>query len=133
MLLNIITGRNVPKLPQREIIYLCSEMSQVQALGLPFAFTNGHAYARYSNYFDQPNDLDKLDWDVIPAKQWNRTEDDNDRQRRKQAEFLIHQYVPVDAIVAVVVYDQQMANWVAPQLAAAGLNFSIHVLPNWYY
>ena len=27
MLLNIITGRNVPKRPQREIIYVCSELS----------------------------------------------------------------------------------------------------------
>lgn len=133
MLLNIITGYNVPQRPQREIIYVCSELSQVQALNLPHAFTDGHAYARYSKYYDQLSDLDKLDWDVIFAKQWSRTEDDNDRQRRKQAEFLVHQHVPVAAIVAVVVHDQQMANWVAPILAAAGVNFNVHVLPKWYY
>ena len=105
----------------------------MQATGLPFAFTNGHAYARYSKYFDQLSDLDKLDWEVIKAQQWSRTQDDNDRQRRKQAEFLIHQHVPVAAIAAIVVYDQEMADWAVPLLAAAGVNFKVVVFPKWYY
>lgn len=133
MLYGIKTGYHAQQRPQREIVYVCSELSRVQALGMPYAFTDGHAYMQLSRFYNTPADLSRLDWNVIPAKQWKRTEDDNDRQRRKQAEFLLHQYVPVAAIISVVVYDQEMADWVVPLLAEAGVNFTVHVLPKWYY
>ena len=133
MLFGIKTGYHAQQRPQREIVYVCSELSHVQALGLPFAFTDGHAYMQLSRFYNNVADLSALDWNVIPAKQWKRTEDDNDRQRRKQAEFLIHQHVPVAAIAAIIVYDQAMADWVTPLLAAAGVNFKVVVFPKWYY
>lgn len=136
MLLNIVTGYReprVPKRPQHEIVYMCSEFSRVQALGLPYAFTNGHAYERTSQFFDEPAELAELDWPLIAAKIWRNTQEDNDRQRRKEAEFLIHHHVPVAAIVAIAVYSQEMADWVTPLLTAAGVNFTVHVLPDWYY
>lgn len=133
MLYGIKTGYHAQQRPQREIVYVCSELGRVQALGLPYAFTDGHAHMQFSRFYKSPTDLNRLDWDVIPAKQWKRTEDDNDRQRRKQAEFLLYQHVPVEAIISVVVYDQEMADWVKPLLAGAGANFNVHVLPNWYY
>lgn len=133
MLYGIKTGYHAQQRPQREIVYVCSELRQVQALGLPFAFTDGHAYMQLSRFYNDVTHLNVLDWDVIPAKHWRRTDDDNDRQRRKQAEFLIYQHVPVAAIVAIVVYDQEMADWVALLLAQAGVNFKIVVFPKWYY
>ena len=133
MLLDIKTGYHVEQRPQREIVYVCSELSRVQALGLPFAFTDGHAYMKTSRFFNNPSSLGLLDWTMIPAKYWKRTDEDNDRQRRKQAEFLIHQHVPVAAIAAIAVYDQEMADWMAPLLAAAGVNFKVVVFPKWYY
>lgn len=133
MLLDIKTGFHVKQRPQREIVYVCSELDRVQALDLQFAFTDGHAYMKTSRFFNSVTDLNLLDWHMIPAKYWRRTEDDNDRQRRKQAEFLVKQHVPVAAVVAVVVYDQKMADWVTPLLIAGGVNFKVHVLPKWYY
>lgn len=133
MLYGIKTGYHAQQRPQRDIVYVCSELSQVQALQLPFAFTDGHAYMQLSRFYDDVAHLSALDWNVISAKQWKRTEDDNDRQRRKQAEFLIHRHVPVAAIAAVVVYDQEMADWVAPLLATVGVNFKVVVFPKWYY
>lgn len=133
MLYGIKTGYHAQQRPQREIVYVCSELSKVQALALPYTFTDGHAYMQLSRFYNDSADLSRLDWDVIPAKKWNRTQDDNDRQRRKQAEFLLHHYVPVAAIISVVVYDQEMADWVQPLLAGAGVNFGVHVLPQWYY
>lgn len=133
MLLDIKTGFHVQQRPQHEIVYVCSELSRVQALGLSFAFTDGHAYMKTSWFYNDVADLELLDWNMIPAKYWTRTEEDNDRKRRKQAEFLLHQHVPVAAIISVVVYDQEMADWVVPLLAEAGVNFTVHVLPKWYY
>ncbi len=136
MLLNIITGYRaprVPKRPQREIVYVCSELSRASDLYLPYVFTDGHAYIKISKQFNDVIDLNKLNWDIIKAKQWSDTEEDNDRQRRKEAEFLIYQHVPVEAIISIVVYDQKMADWVSLLLVGAGVNFSVHVLPKWYY
>ena len=133
MLYGIKTGYHAQQRPQREIVYVCSELSTVQALALPFTFTDGHAYMQLSRFYNDVAHLNALDWDVIPARHWKRTDDDNDRQRRKQAEFLIHRHVPVAAIISVVVYDQEMADWVAPLLAQAGAKFGVFVLPQWYY
>ena len=33
--------------------------------------------------------FDKVDWELVPARYWADQPDDNDRQRRKQAEFLV--------------------------------------------
>ena len=123
MLYGIKTGYHAQQRPQREIVYMCSELSRVQALLLPYAFTDGHAYMQLSRFYDTPTNLSQLDWDVIPARKWSRTDEDNDRQRRKQAEFLLHWHVPVAAIISVVVYDQEMANWVGPLLAGGGSGF----------
>ena len=123
----------MPKRPQREIVYVCSELSRASDLYLPYVFTDGHAYIKISKQFNDVIDLNKLNWDIIKAKQWSDTEEDNDRQRRKEAEFLIYQHVPVEAIISIVVYDQKMADWVSLLLVGAGVNFSVHVLPKWYY
>jgi hypothetical protein len=133
MLYGIKTGYHAQKRPQREIVYVCSELARVQALGLPFAFTDGHAYMQLSRFFDAPADLIELDWNVIPAKHWKRTEEDNDRQRRKQAEFLIYNHVPFDAVIGIAVYDQEMADWVNEHLGNEGLNCTVTVFPKWYY
>ncbi len=77
---------------QDPIIYLASTVQSVQESGARFVFSDGHGIALYTQWFDDLNDLDKVDWKAANAKYWHDTIDDMDRQRRKQTEFLIHKF-----------------------------------------
>jgi len=112
MLLNIKTGyRGITKRPQRDIVYICCKMEVFEQKGLSFVFTDGHAKDLLTNFYTSLDDLKEVDWDIIGAKYWNNIPEDDTRQRRKQAEFLVHEHVPPDCISALVVYDQKMLDF----------------------
>jgi ssDNA thymidine ADP-ribosyltransferase, DarT len=54
----------VPRIPNEEIVILVSSLHRVAELGVPFTFTDQHAYPLMANYFTDLNDLDKVDWDL---------------------------------------------------------------------
>ena len=45
-----------------------------------------------SRYFDSEADLGEVDFAATEARDWRDTDDDPDRKRRKQAEFLVHDF-----------------------------------------
>ncbi|MBL8226400.1 MAG: DUF4433 domain-containing protein [Chromatiales bacterium] len=92
MLLNLKTGRvegyNEGQAP---LIYLVSTAQAVAAAGCRYVFTDGHGLARFTEWFDDLGRLDAVDWSLVGARYWKDLPEDNDRQRRKQAEFLVWQ------------------------------------------
>ena len=104
MLLNIITGfRGITKRLQHEIIYFVCKLEDVLDNCKKWFFTDGHAKNSLSGHFIDLGDLDKIDWDVVKLRIWKQTEEDHDRMRRKQAEFLIKDHVPVVCIEKILV------------------------------
>ena len=96
MLLQLHTGRveNYDE-GQEPLIYAVSTVETIAQAGLDFVFSDGHGIAAFTQWFDDLNDLDKVDWDMAYADYWADTVDDMDRQRRKQAEFLGASILPV--------------------------------------
>ena len=45
--------------------------------------------ANFTRWFDDLNDLSNVDWNLVAARYWFDKPEDNDQQRRKQAEFLL--------------------------------------------
>ena len=90
MLLNLKTGR-VPGYDegQEPLIYLKSTIQTVANGGHRFVFSDGHGLANFTGWFDDLNDLSNVDWNLVAARYWADKPEDNDRQRRKQAEFLL--------------------------------------------
>lgn len=91
--------------PQAEIIYLLSQVQHIQQLGLPYVFTDGHAFEAITSFHQSSADLANLAWADIYAEQWKPTLENPNLQRHKQAEFLVHQFVPVNALVGIAVYN----------------------------
>ena len=52
-------------------------------------------------------DLSLLDWTTINLQIWRSTEDDWDKMRRKQAEFLVKKHVPVTCISQIIVINSE--------------------------
>ncbi|HEC42736.1 MAG TPA: DUF4433 domain-containing protein [Bacteroides sp.] len=77
--------------------------------------------------------LDDLDWDTIRSKRWFDSEEDPDRKRRKQAELLVHQEIPIEAIHAIGVYNQNAQAIVYNILSKFDAGFEAIVFNNGYY
>ncbi|MDJ0626215.1 MAG: DUF4433 domain-containing protein [Candidatus Caenarcaniphilales bacterium] len=70
MLYNIITGYDVEKQIQSELIYIVSSLKSIRDENLEFVFSNGHAKEEISKFYDDLNSLNKIDWDVIRSNTW---------------------------------------------------------------
>lgn len=129
MLLNIKTGyRGITKRPQSEIAYICCSLRQIFDNCSEWCFTDGHAKNKFTGFYKETDDLEKIDWNIVNEHYWQNTEDDNDRMRRKQAEFLVKNHVPPQCIEAIIVYNIAKKNSI--QEIIEKINPKIRVLVN---
>jgi hypothetical protein len=119
---------------QEPLIHLVSDCQAVAAAGIGFAFSDGHGLARFTAWYAELADLDRVDWDAVYARQWRDTPDDMDRQRRKQAEFLVHRSMPWGLISEVGVYNDAARERAEAVLASHGRgSLPVRLRPEWYY
>lgn len=120
MLLNIKTGyRGITKRRQSDIVFLVFKVDDLVEHCPCWVYSNGHAKDRMSEFHTELHHLDDLDWDVIEDQYWRNTENDWDRQRRKQAEFMVRDHVPVACIESIIVKNsacQQIINKVVANI-----------------
>ena len=103
---------------QEPIIHLVSMVQTIASASVAFVFTEGHAVMPFSEYFSDVTDLDKVDWEFVDSWRWGATEEDPDRTRRKQSEFLVHQFLPWALITEIGVYSNRTAAQVNKVLTA---------------
>ncbi len=135
MLYSIKSG-NVPGVnpDQRRLIYLASTTESAYAAGLACVFTDGNAATAFTNFEDDPTELDRLvDWSLMSARLWFNTVDDPDRRRRRMAEFLVHESLPLELITAIGVHDRRVQTDVADLLANAGADLPVAIRRGWYF
>jgi hypothetical protein len=117
---------------QAPLVYLVCRTTEIVASGRPYVFSDGNCASSITEYYEDLADLDKLDWDVFNATMWSNTADDPDRMRRRMAEFLVHDHVPLAAVIGVATLDAATRDLVTDIL---GPSFSapITVRRGWYY
>jgi hypothetical protein len=118
---------------QAPVLHLTSSAEAVAEAGLAYAFTEGHAELAYSSFFEDLADLDQVDWPVMKSRWWNDTDEDMDRKRRRQAEFLVHEFFPWDLVAEIGVIDAAVAEQVNSLLKSAGHRPLVTVRRTWYY
>jgi hypothetical protein len=136
MLLNLKTGRvSGYNEGQEPLIYLVSTAQSIVENGAEIVFSDGHGLAALTSWHDSLRHLDEIDWNIVCQRYWRDNDEDNDRQRRKQAEFLIHRFCDWSLIQEIGVQNNKIRD-----IVAAHLNkFSgrqqpiVTVRPEWYY
>jgi hypothetical protein len=119
---------------QEPLVHLVSTCQAVEAARLRFVFSDGHGLAGFTAWFDDLTDLDKVDWDAVYATWWKDTPEDMDRQRRKQAEFLVHRTLPWNLLTMIGVYNEAARARVQSELAAHQREtLPVEVHTEWYY
>lgn len=136
MLLQLKTGRVEGYTEgQNSLVYLKSTAQTIAESGCRFVFSNGHGIAAFTDWFDDLNRLNEVDWDMVYQRYWSDNVNDMDRQRRKQAEFLVYQFCPWGLIQEIGVSNitfKSRIEAVLDQLKASHRPV-VNIRANWYY
>jgi hypothetical protein len=116
---------------QSSVIYLISTVQNVRQQKIPFVFTDGHGIIGYTRFFNREADLDQVDWEIMESRYWNDTNDDMDRKRRRQAEFLAFRYFPLSCVQQISVYNRQIKQRVLSELGDIAI--PVNIQAGWYY
>ena len=74
-----------------------------------------------------------MDWKILKEKWWNNTEEENDRERRKQAEFWIKNELSLDKITGIGVYNDVAKAKVEALCLKYERDIKVKVQPSYYY
>lgn len=128
MLLNIKTGnRGIKQRPQEDLVYIVCKISDIIQHCPEWCFTDGHAKNHLTKFFNDTGQLSQLDWEMIKQKFWYDTEEDMDRMRRKQAEFLVKNHVPAKCICGIIVLNPEQEKKAKSIQQKAGINVPVYI------
>ncbi|MFG1659593.1 DUF4433 domain-containing protein [Micromonospora chersina] len=125
-----VTGRAED---QSELVYLVSHAETVAEQGLPFAFTDGHPIVEPRFFSNDLADLVEVDFDLMRGKYWFDTDAYPDRKRRRQAEFLVWQRMPLELIDYFVVMTAGRRTEIERMSQSMGWDIPCRVHSAWYY
>jgi hypothetical protein len=117
---------------EEEIVHLVCSVDTLAEPGR-FVITNRHPITALAEQFDDLAALDDLDWPLLKATMWRDTDQDGDRKFRRQAEFLVHRRVPVEAIRLVGAMTEKVAERATTLLASLPNPPTVFVRKGWYY
>lgn len=134
MMYNIKTGYGgIKKRANQEIVIFASSIHRVAELGIPFAFTDRHAYTAFAEFHSNIESLKKIDWDLLQTRNFRHDPDDPGKKERYQAEALIHQHVPISALLGVGCYDATTKQKLDGHIASENIHLPVKITPNWYF
>ncbi len=131
MLYNIYTGHGVPSYPQKDIIYLCCKFEDLACDEFQWCYTNGNAAIEITKFFSTFDGIQTdIDWHSVRTHDFRdeNADGDEDRIRKKHAEFLVKHHVPSKYIKKIVVLNNETKQKVEKMLDK--LNIKIDILVN---
>lgn len=119
------TGR--PAGSQRSVVHLVSSVQVAINLGQPWAISDSNAGGNYAQFFDDPAKLDALNWNAINSQQWQN------QTAAKAAEFLVADFYPWSAILAIGCQNAAIAAQVVELATLNPHQPKVLTKPDWYY
>jgi hypothetical protein len=134
MMFNIKTGYGgITRRSNQDIVIFVSSIYRLRELGLPFVFTNQHAYPVDTEFFSDPKDLNRVDWPLLQSRNFKTDDADPGKQVRYQAEALVQRQVPLPALIGMGCYNATVKQHLEGLLSAQGQQFDVKPTPTWYF
>lgn len=118
---------------QRPIVHLQADLHEVVDWaddgGVPWAFSDCNAGARYANFYRNIDLLDEVDWDAVRSNNFSTP----DVSHGKQAEFLYFESFPWGLVENIGVIDTTIKQKVKSELLSMDHTPRVIVKPSWYY
>jgi len=135
VMLYVIYTRNHTNLSytggQEPIVHLEADLHTVTAwadkVDHKWAFTTSNAGSRYFNDYSNLDDLDKINWTAVDARQWR------DCKEYKQAEFLVEHSFPWMLVERIGVASRTTQTKVQTEIQNANHRPPVNIIPDWYY
>ncbi|MET9411999.1 DUF4433 domain-containing protein [Streptomyces sp. NPDC002935] len=119
---------------QPPLVYLVSNVAAASGVGQPYVVSDGNCASAITDHFNSLESMEQVvDWSIIGAQIWANTTNDGDRMRRRMAEFLVYEQLPVSALTEVATYDREHALLVERLLDDASVDLPVTVRREWYY
>lgn len=133
MLYVIQHGYNgVKQYSPEELVYCIIRLDDIEKSPIRCVFTDGHALNMITKWYDKEKlkDINRIvKYDDVYIANWVN-EDDRDLKRRKEAELLLLDELPVQYIRGFVVYNEEAKE----RLQEYGVNLhQIAIRPNYYF
>jgi hypothetical protein len=134
MMLNIKTGwGGVQARENREIVILVSSLRKLRDDGVPFVFSDRHAYLKTAQFYDDLARLDQIDWDSLQKRDFKKDPNNPAKFERYEAEALVRTHVPVEALLGLKCYDSETEARITLATEHAGVTLKTVVRPGWYF
>ena len=136
MLLNIKTGHNgMQRTPMPEIVILASSLRTLSEQGIPFVFTDRHAYLCTADdaFSSDLADLGRIDWKILQARDFKRYPNDPGKFERYQAEALVYLHLPVGALAGIVCHGPAQEARLRELVQNTNLQLTVAARPGWYF
>lgn len=134
MMYNIRTGwGGIKQRPNDDIVICVSSLPNLQEKGIEFLFTDRHAYLAAAQFYSDPIRLDQIDWDMLQRRDFRNDPEDPSKKERYQAEALIHKHLPVDCLLGIACYSDDVLNSLNAALAQREQTMKIVRKPDWYF
>lgn len=116
----------VVRRPQNDLVYIVSSHQTIHGAGLRYFYTNMNAKIHLAKHYNDEAVFHELNWGVINSRHWNNQNGDG-RKDFKQAEYLVHNYMPVQCIEEIVVYSEQRRENFQQMVQNLGLAIPVRV------
>ena len=134
MMYQIKTGHGgITRRDNRDIVIFVSSIHRLGQVGVPFIFTNQHAYSVDAEFFSRVEDLNRIDWPLLRSRNFKTSDEDPGRQVRYQAEALVHRHVPLTSLVGIGCLNSSVKQRLDGLLAEREQQISVKTTPGWYF
>ncbi|EWM14880.1 DUF4433 domain-containing protein [Kutzneria sp. 744] len=119
---------------QDHLIYLVSKVALLRNHA-PLVVTDRNAARVTAEFRADPDDLaESIDWPLMRAQLWRDTEAELDRKERRMAELLVHELVPLEAMVGLVTRSEETASTLRRYVSGSSLGeLPLRSYPQWYF
>jgi len=134
MMYNIKTGYGgIIRRDPKDIVMFVSSVHRLAELAVSFVFTNQHAYAVDTEFYNDLQHLDKIDWPLLQRRDFKIEDNDPGKQLRYQAEALIHKHVPLSAVLGIACVNDTVRGSLETLLEQRGIELAVRAKPSWYF
>lgn len=118
---------------QRAIVHLQADLNATILWAgenqVGWALTATNAGARYTNFFNTPDQFNQIDWEAVRSRDFRSPP----VKEGKQAEFLVHRWFPWQLVEHVGVFDQNSLELVTQTLVTSTHRPTVRVENGWYF
>ena len=133
MMYNIKTGYGgITRRDNKDIVMFVSSVHRLSELSVPFVFTNQHAYAVDTEFYNDLQHLAEIDWTLLQRRDFKTDDNDPGKQLRYQAEALIYRHVPLNAVLGIACVNDAVKDSLELLLGERGIELAIRSKPTWY-